>query len=160
STIPPRPHSVGGMATPWGVYLTDGTLQAGAGNLALAVGGVLMGLMLAISYMGVGLACWALQHTLHWPLYTLWNADSPAEMTLGNSGWYVLQALSLVLFLVFMRALPLAGYHAAEHQAVHAMERGEPLCAEIVRRMPRVHPRCGTNLMAAGLVFGTVYTVS
>jgi hypothetical protein len=22
--------------------------------------------------------------------------------------------------------------------------------------MPRVHPRCGTNLMAAGLVFGTV----
>jgi len=36
------------------------------------------------------------------------------------------------------------------------MERGEPLEIEVVRRMPRVHPRCGTNLMAGGLVFVAV----
>jgi hypothetical protein len=55
-----------------------------------------------------------------------------------------------------MRLLPLAGYHAAEHQAVHAIERGEPLRPEILRRMPRVHPRCGTNIMAGALIFTVV----
>src|SRR5205085_6083325 len=59
----------------------------------------------------------------------------------------------MLIFLLLIRAMPLAQYHAAEHQAVHAMERGEPLLAEVVRRMPRVHPRCGTNIMAAALMF-------
>jgi uncharacterized protein YqhQ len=41
------------------------------------------------------------------------------------------------------------GFHAAEHQVVHAIEKGDVLTPEAVRRMPRVHPRCGTNLLAA-----------
>jgi uncharacterized protein YqhQ len=36
---------------------------------------------------------------------------------------------------------------------VHAIERGEPLVLEVVRRMPRVHPRCGTNLVAGIALF-------
>ena len=52
-----------------------------------------------------------------------------------------------------MRILPLSGYHAAEHMTVHAIEAGEELTPENVRRMPRVHPRCGTNLLAAAGVF-------
>jgi uncharacterized protein YqhQ len=36
---------------------------------------------------------------------------------------------------------------------VHAIERGEALVPEVVRRMPRVHPRCGTNLVAALSIF-------
>ena len=43
----------------------------------------------------------------------------------------------------------MTGYHAAEHQVVHAIEQGDDLRAEVVRTKPRVHPRCGTNLMAA-----------
>jgi uncharacterized protein YqhQ len=39
---------------------------------------------------------------------------------------------------------------------VHAIERGEPLEPEFVRRMPRVHPRCGTNIAAGALVFLTL----
>ncbi len=31
---------------------------------------------------------------------------------------------------------------------VHAIEEGEDLTLEKVRPMPRVHPRCGTNLVA------------
>jgi uncharacterized protein YqhQ len=41
---------------------------------------------------------------------------------------------------------------------VHAIERGEPLLAESVRAMPRVHPRCGTNIVAAAFLATTVYT--
>jgi hypothetical protein len=61
-----------------------------------------------------------------------------------------------VVFLLLMRLTRLAGYHAAEHQTVHAIERFEPLMPAVVRRMPRAHPRCGTNLMAAVLVFMSV----
>src|SRR5687768_9136480 len=34
-----RPAQIGGMATPWGVYLTNGALQAGVGNGALVATG-------------------------------------------------------------------------------------------------------------------------
>ena len=51
------------------------------------------------------------------------------------------------------RLTPMAGIHAAEHQTVWAIERGLALTPESVERMPRAHPRCGTNLMAlAGLM--------
>lgn len=153
TTSPPRPATVGGMATLWGVYLTNGWLQAGASNGSLLASGVLLGVMLIVAHLGVGMAAWVLENVLGWPLYALWNSPRPSEVTFANLDWFVLQALALPLFLGLLRALPIAGYHAAEHQAVHAMERGEPLRLEVVRRMPRVHPRCGTNLLAGGLIF-------
>ncbi|MER3495923.1 MAG: hypothetical protein C4320_03425, partial [Armatimonadota bacterium] len=59
------------------------------------------------------------------------------------------------MFVILFRLLPLAGTHAAEHMAVNALERGEPLDPEVVARMPRTHIRCGTNLaVGAGLFFG------
>jgi len=57
--------------------------------------------------------------------------------------------LSYPLMLVLLRLVPIAGYHAAEHQVVHCIERGEPLLPQVVARMPRPHPRCGTNLVGA-----------
>ena len=56
--------------------------------------------------------------------------------------------LQIFLFLSLLRLTPLAGYHAAEHQTVNAIEQGEPLTVERVLAMSRFHPRCGTNLMA------------
>ena len=64
-----------------------------------------------------------------------------------NSGWtYALALLPIVSLIVMFRLFPLSGYHAAEHQVVHAIEQDEPLLPDVVRRMPRVHPRCGTNI--------------
>lgn len=154
ASIPPRPPMVGGMATPFGVYLTNGTLQAGAGNLALVAGGLALGAMTSVTYAAVGLLTWGVQHLLHWHWYDVWQSAPPAVLNFQTLPWFLLQGLSLPLFLLLMRLVPISGYHAAEHQAVHAMERGEPLHPDIIRRMPRVHPRCGTNLMAAGLIFG------
>jgi CBS domain-containing protein len=151
--IPVRPQQIGGMATPWGVYLTNGGIQAGVGNLALVASGALMGVMLFLSFTLVGLLCYAAQTQLGWPLYDLYRADTQVRPTVAATASVVLQSLSLPLFLLLMRFLPLSGYHAAEHQAVHAMERGETLLPEVVKRMPRVHPRCGTNVMAGATVF-------
>jgi hypothetical protein len=55
--------------------------------------------------------------------------------------------------MIALRFMPLSGYHGAEHQVVHAIERGEDLIPEVVRRMPRVHPRCGTNLAVGASLF-------
>jgi hypothetical protein len=61
----------------------------------------------------------------------------------------VASVLLMTTFLSLLRIFPwLAGYHAAEHQTVNAIEAGEPLTLDAVAKMPRVHPRCGTNLGA------------
>jgi uncharacterized protein YqhQ len=39
------------------------------------------------------------------------------------------------------------GYHGAEHKAINAMERGDPLDVAHVRRASRVHTRCGTGFL-------------
>jgi hypothetical protein len=151
-----RPTTAGGMATPWGVHLHTGAVQAGSGLLELVASGAVLGVLIVTAFTLVGVVTWAIQMTTRWAVFDLWLEDAPAHLTFADAGWFLLHAASAPLFLVLMRLLPLTGYHAAEHQAVHALERGEPLHVEVVRRMPRIHPRCGTNLMAGGLVFVTV----
>lgn len=127
--VPVKPTTVGGMATPFGVYLTTGVVSAGAPWWALMFTGASMfGMLLA----GTLLAGYATTFGL------------PAELVYG---------VTLALFLLFMRLSPLSGTHGAEHQVVHAIEREEVLNPATVRRMPRVHPRCGTNLAAALFLF-------
>lgn len=134
-----RPPLVGGMATPLGVYLTNGAQSGGVGPLALGLAGALMGLF----HLGGVLAFEGIAQ----PLFR-WGWPASALEALVSVG-------SLLFFLVAIRLHPMAGYHAAEHMVVHAIERGELLEPEIVRRMPRVHPRCGTNLaVGMGLFFG------
>ena len=154
----PRPARIGGMATPFGVYLTDGTVQAGVGNLALMSSGLMMTMLWLLAdgaLTGVFQALsWILKRPI--PALLLFGDDVPI-----HNPWLGLAAvgeklLLFVVFMILMRLTRLAGYHAAEHQTVHAIERFEVLSPSVVARMPRAHPRCGTNLMAAVLVFTTV----
>lgn len=126
-----RPERVGGMATPFGVFLTTGHHQAGAGPAALVATGALV--VLLNEGLMQGLAA----------------AQRAAHVRLEPS---LVAVAALALFLVLLRLSPLAGLHAAEHQVVNAIERGETLDAETVEAMPREHSRCGTNLLA--LLFG------
>jgi CBS domain-containing protein len=155
-TAAPSLAGIGGMATPWGVYLTNGAVRAGAGPIALVAGGATMGAALGVAHLLCGGLAAALEPVTPWRLVAIWNSVSPVGDAAERLLWYILQFLALPLFLAILRLLPLAGYHAAEHQAVHALERGEPLRVEVLRRMPRVHPRCGTNLIAGMMVFALV----
>jgi len=38
-------------------------------------------------------------------------------------------------------------YHGAEHMTIHALEHGDPLRPEAIRRHPTAHPRCGTEFL-------------
>ena len=133
----PRPAAVGGMATPFGVYLTTGTFGAGATGLALMSTGALMFTVLTTAEYGVGaLQDYGANHAWHVPDF-------------------IFGILATAVFMAVFRLLPIAGIHAAEHKVVHAIERGEELTRENVRRMPRVHPRCGTNFaVGASLLLG------
>lgn len=135
-TAPRRPMMVGGLATPFGVYLTNGVVGGGAKGYALVATGMAMfGLFLVASFIVLGVA----------HLFEL-NVYDPVVQTWMEGGM-------LVLFLVGIKAAPLAGTHGAEHMVVNAIERGEHLTPEIVRRMPRYHPRCGTNLAVGSMMF-------
>jgi CBS domain-containing protein len=143
---PPRPRMVGGMATPFGVYLTSGTVQAGARGWAL----VATGATLITLFMVANIVARELLLAIHTRWFSLGGNLLPLWMSV----------LSTALFLLGLRALPLSGIHAAEHMTVHAIERHEPLELAVVARMPRVHPRCGTNLAVALSVFLAISTAN
>ncbi len=138
--VPPLPPSVGGMATPFGVYLTTGTASGGPPKYALVATGMVMFCLLAGGQLLANQVQLGLIH-----LYAPGRLSDLADMV-----------LPIAFFLVGLRTLPLASIHAAEHQVVHAIERGEELRPEVVKRMPRVHPRCGTNLAVAAAIFSSL----
>ena len=138
--VPP----IAGLATPLGVYLTTGALRAGAGDFALAAtGAALMVINLVAGALIYGLAKLADRYVGSPQLV-------PAETTGGAAVAAVvaIYSLQIVIFLMLLRVSPLTGIHASEHMVVRAIEEGEDLTLEKVRQMPRVHPRCGTNIMA------------
>lgn len=151
-----RPRLVGGLATPLGVYLTTGHIRAGASDLGLFLTGVVMTLMLYVSIGAVYALAFLVDKTGLLGPWSLWAILH--SVPIGQPNWmdFVRSALffaSVLIFLLMLKYLPLSGYHGAEHQVVHAIENGIPLKPEYVSAMPRVHPRCGTNIVAAVALF-------
>lgn len=150
-----RMPPVAGLATPIGVRLTTGGVTAGAGSLGLFLSGVamiLIGVIAVLVVQGIALGADRLLGTT----LTL-SLRSPSTGT--RNGMFgidlvntLVAPLQYLLFLFLLRMSPIASFHAAEHQVVHAIEAGEPLTPEAVARMPRAHPRCGTNLMVGVLL--------
>lgn len=154
-----RPPTIAGLATPLGVYLTTGHVRAGVGELGLILtGAVLMLINVAAFWFVFGVALLLDKTGLFAPLSLYRILIFPGTAMVGS--WhvgeivrYAMLAIALPAFFILLRLLPISGYHAAEHQVVHAIENGEPLKPENVRAMPRVHQRCGTNIFAAVLAF-------
>jgi len=141
STSTPR---LGGMATPLGVYLHDGISGGGAGFWGLVSSGVLLAFLGLLAQAASGFVT----HVL----------DTHISQTMRDSvDQVVLSLVTSVILLGLVRMLPLAGTHAAEHQVVHCVEQGVPLTVRYVRKMPRVHPRCGTNLLTGLMIFLSLF---
>jgi CBS domain-containing protein len=138
-----KPPLVGGMATPFGVYLTGGGARGGVGDLALMSTGVFMTLVFIAAQV---VTEWLLSPH---GLLGLAALQRYSELMVGEhvKGLYV--AVTMALFGLMFRLTWVTGYHAAEHQVVHALEAGDDLRPEVIRTKPRVHPRCGTNLVVA-----------
>jgi len=53
----------------------------------------------------------------------------------------------LVLYCLIIKSTSIGQYHAAEHQIANAFERDPNLTLEKVKKQPRTHNDCGTNLV-------------
>lgn len=153
-----RPQRVGGMATPFGVYLTTGTHRGGVGDFALVSSGVVMAFCLVSARILVLAALYLVDVFLRPIFGSSYGAGlfTPYLTGIGAMPFPflldILPWVEILLFFTLMRLLPLTGYHGAEHQVVHAIEQGEDLTPEAVSRMPLEHPRCGTNLAALAIL--------
>jgi len=47
-------------------------------------------------------------------------------------------------------------YHGAEHMTIHALEAGDPLVTERVRRYPTAHQRCGTEFLVVVILLSII----
>lgn len=67
--------------------------------------------------------------------------------------------IRMVIFFLYMFLISRMGemkrlfsYHGAEHKTIRCYEAGLPLTVENVRRMTRLHPRCGTSFLLVVMV--------
>jgi uncharacterized protein YqhQ len=115
----------------------------------------MVGMFYASLLVVLGLA-WLLDQTglfAPWSLLALMQSEPIRVANWMDTVRSIMFGLSVPVFLVLLRLSSVAGYHAAEHQVVHAIESGEPLKPANVQAMSRVHPRCGTNIVAAVMLF-------
>lgn len=124
-----KPQTMGGLATPIGVYLTDGLHQAGTKNLGL----ILTGMTFAVIATFIRMFSFYLE-------------------TLYQLPEIFIAVIELSTFLIILKVSRFSKIHAAEHKTINAIERGLPLSIESVQMQSRVHKRCGTNLLV--LVMG------
>jgi uncharacterized protein YqhQ len=47
-------------------------------------------------------------------------------------------------------------YHGAEHMTIHALEHGDPLRPETIRKYPTAHPRCGTEFLVVVVLLSII----
>ena len=47
-------------------------------------------------------------------------------------------------------------YHGAEHMTIHALEAGDPLTVDEIRKYPTAHPRCGTEFLVVVILVSIV----
>jgi uncharacterized protein YqhQ len=71
--------------------------------------------------------------------------------------------IRVVLFLAYLLLIAQAPdvkrvfqYHGAEHMTIHALEAGDPLTTDRVRRYPTAHPRCGTEFLVVVVALSIV----
>ena len=71
--------------------------------------------------------------------------------------------IRLAVFLIYVTVISLMPdirrvymYHGAEHMAVHAQEKGDPLTIQEIRKYPTAHPRCGTAFLLTIMVIDII----
>ena len=84
----------------------------------------------------------------------------------SNSGFAQNLVEGLVRVVIFVGYLLVVGrapdvqrvfqYHGAEHKTIHALEAGDPLTTDAVRKYPTAHPRCGTEFLVIVLVLSII----
>jgi uncharacterized protein YqhQ len=139
------------VGTRW--LVRSANIQASAEGIELGRGSVaiMLGLTLVV---GVGIFFLL-------PLFLAAMTTAKAE-----SGWvqHLTEGLIRVgLFLGYLALISRAPdirrvfeYHGAEHMTIHALEAGDPLTTDAVRKYPTAHPRCGTEFLVVVILLSVL----
>ncbi len=145
--IPTRAPRISGMATPGGVYLSNGAVYSGS-RLGLSLSILMLAMSLLVAYLLTVVVVWAIDDAVPVPLLAIRLSASLSGEALYEPVWRTLiEMMQFLFFFAILRLSPVSGYHAAEHMTVHAIEAGCELTEENVRQMPRTHSRCGSNIL-------------
>jgi uncharacterized protein YqhQ len=135
------------LGTRW--LVRSANLQASSEGVELGRGSVALMLVLTLA-AGIGIFF----------LLPLWVASVAASNV--EAGWVQHLLEGLIRVAVFLGYLVLISrapdirrvfeYHGAEHMTIHALEAGDPLTVEAVRRYPTAHPRCGTEFLVVVII--------
>jgi uncharacterized protein YqhQ len=135
------------VGTKW--LIRSANLQASGEGLELGRGSVI--LMLAIT-LGLGVGVFF--------LLPLWVASVAASNV--QAGWVQQLLEGLVRVAIFLGYLAVIArapdirrvfeYHGAEHMTIHALEAGDPLKIDAIRKYPTAHPRCGTEFLVVVII--------
>ena len=139
------------VGTRW--LIRSANIQASAEGIELGRGSV--ALMLGLTLV-VGIGVFFLL-----PLFLAALTTSKVE-----SGWvqHLTEGLIRVgLFLGYLAVIARAPdirrvfeYHGAEHMTIHALEAGDPLTTDAVRKYPTAHPRCGTEFLVVVILLSVL----
>src|SRR4029078_1287630 len=139
------------VGTRW--LIRSANIQASAEGIELGRGSVAIMLGLTL-VLGVGIFFLL-------PLFLAALTTSKAD-----SGWvqHLTEGLIRVgLFLGYLALIARAPdirrvfeYHGAEHMTIHALEAGDPLTTDAVRKYPTAHPRCGTEFLVVVLLLSVL----
>jgi len=132
-----------------GVFLSTGGARSASDFSLVSAGTAFILLFGASTLLAYGVV-YALGRVLpDVPLVAIYTYTLPVAYPDPYVGWRIgVHVVRFVAFLALLRLSPIAGYHGAEHKVVNAIEQTGSLDEEVVRKMPRQHMRCGTNLLA------------
>jgi hypothetical protein len=135
------------MATPGGIYLSNGLVYSGS-KIGLSLSILVLAASLLVACGITVVFVWAIDDAVPVPLLAIrLGASLPGEVNYEPAWRALIELMQFLFFFAILRLTPLSGYHAAEHMTVHAIEVGCELTEENVRQMPRVHGRCGSNIL-------------
>jgi uncharacterized protein YqhQ len=142
------------VGTRW--LIRSANLQAQEDDVELGKGSIVV--MLLVTF-GVAIAVFSLL-----PLFISSVATSGV-----SHGWAQPAVEGLIQVGIFLGYLTLVSrtpdiyrvfqYHGAEHMTIHALEAGDPLTVDAVRKYPTAHHRCGTEFLVI-LVLLSIFAFS
>ena len=142
------------IGTRW--LIRSANVQAQEDDVELGKGSIVV--MLVITF-GIAIAVFSLL-----PLFISSVAASGTDQ-----GWVQPVLEGIIQVAIFLGYLTLVSrtpdihrvfqYHGAEHMTIHALEHGDPLTVDEVRKYPTAHHRCGTEFLVV-LVMLSIFTFS
>ncbi len=142
------------IGTRW--LIRSANVQAEEDDVELGKGTIAVTLLITF---GVAIAVFSLL-----PLFVSSVATSGA-----SQGWAqpalegLIQVALFLAYLTFVSRTPdiyrVFQYHGAEHMTIHALEAGDPLTVNAVRKYPTAHHRCGTEFLVI-LVLLSIFAFS